>query len=486
MLNFLGKSVNSFLEGLNPRRAYYNRAAKFAYDALLTDRLRTQRSSIMENDLGETELATLRDMSRDLSQNNPLVKGILATEADDVVGTETQIQAESDDKGWNSEVEAMFKEQCLDRPMDITGRFNFHKMLWNGFYSYRRDGDDFLVNTKDGTQMCEGSWCGTPVGISKFENFEVSNGIAVDKRTGKIIGYYLGKPDKWGYIQRDSWKNYQAQFVHHIFNSDRISYTRGEPVFTSAVTTIQKLFDYMDAELIAAKINACLATFVTVSDPSRVPSPYTQGRFSGGTDDKGSKIERITPGLIKYLNINEDIKSVVPNRPPSAFDPFVLRMFMIIGRPLCMPLMLVTLDFSGATFMNARIAYQAAQKNYKREQEFVVKPMARILYSWWLADAIARREIKPIEKAFRCNVICQRWPYVDPFKEASANEKELANRTTTEGTIIENSGLDYREYCRKLKREEQIRKEEGIEEKTNDQRPATNDKNNEEDNSDGK
>jgi len=483
---YIGNSFNSFLEALSPVRRYRNRMAKFAYDAIKTDRNSGARGSVGETDLGEYELATLRDMCRDLGQNNPLVKGILATEADDVVGTETQIQAASDDETWNSETEAAFKEQCIDKPMDITNRFNFHQNLWKGFFSYRRDGDCFALNTKDGIQMCEGSWCGTPSGVTDFDAFEIKNGVAVSKKTGRVIGYYLGKPDKWGYIRNQSWTKYEAKFVHHIFNTDRISYTRGEPILTSAVRDIRQLFEYKEAELVAAKINACLATFVKVADPSRVPSPYTQGRFSSGSDDKGSKIERITPGMIKYLNVNEDIASVVPNRPPAAFDSFMLRMFMIIGRPLCMPLMLVTLDFSGATFMNARIAYQAAQKNYKREQEFVLRPFARTLYYWWLAEAIRRKEISPIDNAFRCKVICQRWPYVDPFKEAFAHEKELSNKTTTEGTIIESAGGDYRDFCRKAVREKQIRIEEGYEsENTESGNQETKKKDAEEDNKDG-
>lgn len=450
-----------------PQRALRNKLARFAYDALQTDRTRSQRPSLSltgDLELNEYDLAALRDISRDMSQNNPLVKGILATEADDVVGTDTQVQAKSDVEAWNSETEAAFKEQAIDRPFDITNRFAFHQVLWKCFNSYRRDGDIFIINTEDGPQVCEGQQCGTPYGIKDFDNFEIHNGVAVSKKTGRVIGYYIGKPNKWGFIEQNDWKHYPAADVHHVFNNDRFSYTRGEPVFTSAVITIQKLFEYMDAELVAAKINACLATFVTVTDPSRVPSPYTGGRFSSGQDDKGDKVERITPGLIKYLNVNEDIKAVTPNRPPSAFDPFVLRMFMIIGRPLCIPLMLVTLDFSGATFMNARIAYQAAQKNYKREQQFVVKPLAKTLYNWWLADAIRRKDIKLIKNAFRSQVICQRWPYVDPSKEASANQMELESGTITEGTIIEEKGGDYREFCRKKVRERQIRKEEGLDE----------------------
>ena len=58
-----------------------------------------------------------------MGRNNPLVKGLLLTEADDVVGTQTQIQARSKSKAWNAKVEALFKAEMVDQPSDVTGRF---------------------------------------------------------------------------------------------------------------------------------------------------------------------------------------------------------------------------------------------------------------------------------------------------------------------------------------------------------------------------
>ena len=53
-------------------------------------------------ELTETPLSTLRNICRDMGRNNPPVKGLLLTEANDVVGTQTTIQARSSNEAWNA------------------------------------------------------------------------------------------------------------------------------------------------------------------------------------------------------------------------------------------------------------------------------------------------------------------------------------------------------------------------------------------------
>jgi lambda family phage portal protein len=474
-----GAVLDRAILSIDPARALRRKAARFAYDALANDRTLSRtirRGGPADSELDEHTLDRLREIARDLSQNNPLVKGILLTEADDVVGTETQVQARSPDTAWNRDCEQLFKEEMLDRPCDLTGRFSFQKILYTAFLSYRRDGDFFLLFTDDGLQLCEGDQCGTPGGQSAAETFDVVNGVAVSKTTGRVIGYYLGKPNKWGYIAADSWRQYEAQYVHHVFNPDRTSYTRGEPVLTSSVTTIKKLWGYIDAELVAAKVNACLSMFIEVTDDSRVPLPYKQGRFKSGEDEEGTKVQKLSPGEVWYGNAGEKPHPIMPTRPAAAFDPYLLRMLMIIGRPLCLPLLLVALDFSQATYMNMRGAFQQAQKAFKREQVHVVMPLVSRIWTEWLTRAIRRKQLKAIDGAYRHEVLCQRWPYVDPVKEAQADQMELENRTTTRGRIVARKGWDYQTLLEQQARERKMEQAAGVAEPAqDDSNPAEDD-----------
>lgn len=449
----------------SPKKAFERKQYRFAYDAIVKSRTRKKRVGLGgtgDSHLTESNLYELREICREMCRNNPLVKGLLRTETDGVVGTGVKFQARTEDEGWNDEVEEIWKEEMVETACDVTGRHCINKVFDLCFHAYRRDGDSAVILSDNGPQVIEGEQMGTPSGMQDFKHFEVTNGVAVSKKTQRVIGYYIGRPSKWGYIKQDSYSHYPADSIYHAFNPDRSSQSRGEPAMTPAIDAVDKLCGYIDAELVAAKVNACFSMFIAQNSPD-IPSPYTKGVSSTGRDaDTQERYERIEPGIVMYGEPGESAAGIGQQRPGTLFDPFVLRMLSLIGRPLCLPLMLVTLDFSGATFMNARIAYQKVQEKWQKEQEFVLKPIARKLWRWKIDKCIEKGTLSDRPDKYRCDVICNRWPYVDPYKEAIADEMELGNRTTTRVAICARKGEEFREVAEQLGREEKILKEAGL------------------------
>jgi lambda family phage portal protein len=461
----LGKTLDRTIAALAPGWAYKRLAFRQAYEVLDKHRTRTKRSlagGTGDITLDEHSLSELREIARDLSRNNPLAIGLLRTERNSIIGSGPKIEARSADEGWNREAEAAFKETMLDSPCDVTGRFNFNKLLKIGYLSYRRDGDAAIIFSDEGLQLVEGEQIGTPWGKQQPDTYEIINGVAYSKLTGKIIGYYIGRANKWGYIQQDSWKNYPAETVYHIFNPERVSFSRGEPALTQSIKYIDYLTGYVDAELVAAKVNACFSMFVAQQNPE-IPAGYTGGVSATGETDEGVRHEKLEPGTIMYGRPGEMATGIGQTRPGAIFDPFVLRMLMFIGRPLCLPLMLVTLDFSGATFMNTRIAYQKAQENWETEQNDVVSPLASRGWLWGIERLLAQKRLKnPPKDWARHEVFCNRWPYVDPYKEAIADEQQLKNGTRTRTAICARQGGDFGETIQKLADENKKIKELGL------------------------
>jgi len=465
ILRRTSEKLDDFVGVFSPKAAFNRKKFRFGYDVLDSHRLRKKRTRLGgtgDQQLTEIGLAGLRDICRDLGRNNALVKGILRIEATGCVGTETRIQARSSDEGWNEAAEQLFRERCEMQPFDVTGRYTFHKLLKNAFYSYRRDGDMFVLFTPDGPQAIEGEQVGTPFGAPKPVNYDITNGIAVSKKTQKVIGYYVGSPNKWGYIKPGSYKKYSSDYVQHVFNAERFSASRGEPALTSSVNWIDMLCGYIDAELVAAKVNACFPMMIITEDTSGMPSPYGGGVSSSGKDADDRPLQKIDPGQIWHGSTREKAEAIGSTRPASAFDPFVLRMLSIIGRPMCMPLMLITGDFSGATFMNARIAYQEARDNWKDEQNLVIRPLARRIWLWQVRKWIEDDELKDREDWYACEVMCKRWPYVDPFKESMGDKQDLANLSTNHSIICARQGLDFYDVNETREKEEKYLKEKGL------------------------
>lgn len=464
----LTRSLSVKLDGLveifSPVAAIRRKQARFAYDVIDGSRTRRKRGfsgGSGDSHLTEMALSQIREIARDMSRNNPLAKGLLKTEMLGVVGDGVKIQARTDDDMWNNEAELLWKEEMIKQPCDISGRFNFDKLLKTAYMSYRRDGDFFVVLHDDVLEAVEGDNIGTPTGKSA-QNFEIVNGVAFSKKTGRVIGYYIGKSDSYGYIQPDSYKTFTIDKIAHIFDPDRFTFSRGEPALTSSIDFIDKLCDYVDAELVAAKVNACFTMFVSQKD-EYAPDGYTAGISSDGTDPiTGSRLEKIEPGTIIYGQPGESAAGIGNTRPGSLFDPFVLRMLMFIGRPLCMPLMLVTQDFGGATFMNARIAYQKAQEQWKDQQSNIIMPFVDRVWRWKIDQWIRQGALTDKPDKYRNDILCARWPYVDPSREAEADRQQLENRTTTRTLICARQGEDFSEIVSQLAAEEKTLIDSGL------------------------
>ena len=187
-----------------------------------------------------------------------------------------------------------------------------------------------------------------------------------------------------------------------------------------------------------------------------------EAQASTATSEEGFKQEKLGPGLIYECAPGEDAKAIAAQRPNSEFDPFILRCLMFICRPMCLPRMLATLDYSGATFMNARIAYQEAWDNWKDEQKLVIKPLVSRIWRWKVEQWIARGDLSPRDDAFAHEVVCKRWPYVGPYKEAMAEKVDPENGTNTRTAICARSGRDYRDMVRERIRELTIERQEGL------------------------
>ncbi len=476
----LGRTLDRWFpqRGLANRRAalqawmFDRNAAQFAasYDVLDRTRLRKKRSTITgtgDVHLTEQALSDLREACRDLGRNNPIIKGMLKVEANGVVGRSTRIEVKSSDKIFNKDAEALWRERLVEQPCEVTGRFGFHKTLRTIFESYRRDGDLFVLFTEDGIQIAEGERCGTPHGIQGGDSFDVTNGVATRKSDGGVIGYYLGKPDQWGFIRPENFQRYTADEVAHVFNTDRFSYTRGEPALTSAVDWIDKLTRYADAALVAAHMQACFSIFIEKQGPDPALPVPTSGQPLD-TSDSGYDHTKIEPGMIwEGANKGDKAYGLNASQPTPVFDQFILRCLSFIGRPLCFPLTYVSGDFSGATYMNMRFALDLTRDNFMQEQDEVLVPLLHRWHRWqmerWIADGSLKN---PPEDWSKRLIRCKRWRYIDLLKDAQADILLLENKLKSHRHIMGDRGDDFDEETDEMMEDRKLLQEKGLLEET--------------------
>ena len=200
----LGRGIDALIRPIAPRWALQRAKYRFAYDAIDGHRTRKKRSSgggTGDNQLTERDRQQLAEIQREMMQNNPLVKGLLKTERDGVIGSTVKIRAATDDDGWNKTADAIWKEDMEERPCDVTGRYNINQYRRMNYLAYRRDGDAFTVFTEDGLWGVEGEQVGTPL-RKKAEHYQIVNGIAFAKKDNRLLGYYVGTPWNTGLSNR--------------------------------------------------------------------------------------------------------------------------------------------------------------------------------------------------------------------------------------------------------------------------------------------
>jgi lambda family phage portal protein len=276
--------------------------------------------------------------------------------------------------------------------------------------------------------------------------------------------YQFGTKDN-SYKEIKASDKYGRKNIYHLYHVDRPGQTRGIPFFAPVLTYFKDLGSYAESELVAARISACYAMIVETEasmdeDPVGGSAPVLKdGQYLEGN---------IEPGMIKRLYPGEKFNSFNPTRPSSTFEPFVLWILRSISTSLGLPYELVTKDFSRTNYSSARAALLQAYKFFKKRQHWFAAHMCQPTWASVLEEAYLKNKFGDIPfyefYYYFTNALWMPdgWEWVDPLKEARAEEVELKNGTTTLSEIYSKKGQDWEEALEQRAKEKKKMKELGI------------------------
>lgn len=98
-----------------------------------------------------------------------------------------------------------------------------------------------------------------------------------------------------------------ASEVLHIYDPTRPGQVRGVPKLSSVMLAMRDLDDWLDAEIVRKKTEACLAAFVTS------PEGEALALTSQTTDTNGNVVEQFEPGMITHLKPGENVTLAQPS-----------------------------------------------------------------------------------------------------------------------------------------------------------------------------
>jgi lambda family phage portal protein len=197
----------------------------------------------------------------------------------------------------NDLIERAWRDWAQSESCTVTGRMTWFDVQRLALRSTARDGDCILRMIRDAEgfrlQLLEGDRLDINFNMAKLDSGnEVRMGVEID-RFGRPVAYHLldKHPSDVSAVQTKR-ELIPADHVIHPFITDRIAQTRGTPWMVSAMTRLQMLGAYEEAELTAARVSASKMGFLV--------KKRSEG-YIGDTDEEGNTLMEVEPGAIEEL-----------------------------------------------------------------------------------------------------------------------------------------------------------------------------------------
>ncbi len=485
----IGERIDNFIGIFSPQNAYKRRMFRRAssmmgsYRGASKDRLRNQwipGGGSPDEDL-LPELPTLRERSRDLNRNDAHASGITNTMTINVIGTGIKPQSRIDSKNlgvsdeqaqeFQAQAERIWEKWCPWA--DASERMDFYEIQQLVDRQILENGEvlilPLMIKDKNrpyslALDVVEADRLETP--SDKRQDKKIRHGVEIGER-GEPIAYWIHKThpgdltlgkatnlNSTNFIRYEARNKLGRKNVFHLYWVNRPGQTRGVPFFAPVMNYFKDLADYMEAELVAARIAACFSIFVKKEDAYAAATARTTE-----TNASGQRLESLEPGIIEYLSPGEDITAFNPNRPGGSFEPFVNRILRALSAALGLPYELVAKDFSQTNYSSARAALLEARRYFRVRQEWIARKLCQPTWDMLMEEAFLRNEFNAADFYERKNDYCRArwiapgWQWVDPMKEAESSELAMNIGVSSLADEAAAQGKDWEEVLEQKARE---------------------------------
>jgi len=422
---------------------------------------------------GGFELGTLRERSRDANRNDPVASGASATMCENIVGSglrpQSRIRAEL--IGISPERASMLQmqaEAAFERWKPYAGadnRMSFDELQFLAIGKIIEDGETIAIPTWASetwrpfgrcVQLLESERLAQP---ANRRDKKIENGIRFGPR-GQPLTYYIRKANQLTeYSPIRARDDNGRPKILHVFRAKRPGQQRGIPYFAPVLTYFKDLADYLEAEIVAARVAACLAVFITRQDPYGA---------TGLESDSSSTVQELSPGLISRLGVGEGINVVEPKRPGDSFNSFVESVLRLIGVSLGLPYELLVKDFSKTNYSSARAALLEGRRMFKTWRNWFAAKFCQPIWDLVIEEAYLRGEFDAPDfyerqaEYTRANWIGGGWGWVDPVREVEASRKAIDYGLSTLAKEVAAQGDDWEENLDQLSREREAIDQRGL------------------------
>jgi len=292
----------------------------------------------------------------------------------------------------------------------------------------------------------------------------VWQGIEFDPDTGERFAYHLLKDQyppryQWGYETVDNDR------LTHGYEVLRPGQLRGVTVFAPVIILADCMFDYIDAELDAAKMAAKWLGFVTSSDPLNFQMKRARPGQPGLNE---TRLEDIENCVIEYLQTGEEIKLAgASGRVNDGFDRFTNFVLRMVGISLGSPYEILSGDYSGVNYSTARMSRQDYNMFLEPERFWLETTVNHPVFREWLRWEALTENYLPGYFRDPGHYEPAMWvpagmPSPDPLKEGKADIDNIKCGLDSPQSIILSRGGDPEQVLEELAEWQRLLEEKGV------------------------
>jgi lambda family phage portal protein len=433
------------------------------------------------NTLLETSLPKLRSRSREQCINNDYAKRYLHLVKSNVIGPQgVKLQAEvktpdgKADRETNTGIEAAWADWGKPGSCDVTGTLSWVDMQNIVIESVARDGESF-TRIHPGKQFKYGMALQTveservPIAL----NNDLANGNKI--RMGiefnqyqKPVAYYLSMGIQDSHSPYNPVQEYQrvpADQIIHLFRRERPEQMRGIPWLASCLWRLKQLHGYEHAAVVAARAGAAKMGFITTTGDMTFQGEDPEAATNGVSMDAD-------PGTIEELEAGKTFTAWDPTYPHGEFADF--RKAMLQGAASGGNVNYISLgnDLEGVSYSSIRAGVLEDRESWKANQTWFIQGFCHPAYNAWIWPAsltglITGKGGQPISAGDPAVYVSprwqpRRWAWVDPLKDAAANQKAVDNKIRSRSAIIRETGDDPTEVWEEIASENTAMEEIGV------------------------
>jgi len=444
------------------------------YEAARRDRLFTSwiASALTSDAQLRMALPVLRARSRELAENADYARRFLKLLRSNVVGPQgiaLKMRSRDErtgelDPDANLRIEERWRAWCRRGACTVDGRLSFEDLQELTIESVARDGElllrkvrgfgngfDFALQALEADHLDE-----THFDVLANGN-EIRMGIEVN-RWGRPVAYHVrtrhpGDDTVRGGGMLREFERIPAEDLNHAYMAERPTQSRGVPWLHTAMTRINMLAGYEEAELVAARLGASKMGFYKTE---------TGQEYQGDDkDDAGNLIQEAEPGVFEQLPKGWSVETFDPDHPTTAFAEFEKAIARGISAGANLSTHVLTNDPTGVTYSTGRIFELIDRSYYQALQRWMISTVVRPVFEDWLTiqlDAghlpLPARKIERFLAGARWQP--RGWAWVDPQKEADGDRTAYALGVKSLTEIAGEKGRDLEEVFEEIAAERKL------------------------------